>query len=160
MRASRRPGGVPDQLETEAIAGAVAERLWTLDGQPWPEVVVGGSCGPAQCTLEVAGTPPGALGEDLYVFSVDLASGSVELVDASLRGLPAGLALQLDEVARGIASNELLYMELASVRWLPPPDEGSFILAYRTGGEEGSCGLDANLDATTGIIWDLARRNC
>ncbi|HEX2884697.1 MAG TPA: hypothetical protein VHQ42_09000, partial [Candidatus Limnocylindria bacterium] len=31
MRASRRPGGVPDQLETEPIARRIAESVWTID---------------------------------------------------------------------------------------------------------------------------------
>ena len=34
MRTSRRPGGVPDQLET-AIAATLAETLWTYGGEPW-----------------------------------------------------------------------------------------------------------------------------
>ncbi|HEX7197446.1 MAG TPA: hypothetical protein VF364_11515, partial [Candidatus Limnocylindria bacterium] len=35
MRDSRRPGGVPDEMQTDAIAAAVADAIWTIDGEPW-----------------------------------------------------------------------------------------------------------------------------
>ncbi|MGH2356968.1 MAG: hypothetical protein ACRDGJ_03020 [Candidatus Limnocylindria bacterium] len=160
MRTSPRPGGVPDQLETDAVAAAVADMLWTLDGQAWPALVIGGSCGSTDCTLEVSGTPAGAAVPDLYVFSVAPESASVQLVDASLRGLSGDLGQQLDAMARTVAPSELQGMLLVSARWLPPPDEGTFVLAYRTGGEEGSCGLDVTLDAAVGVIVDKASRDC
>ena len=65
MRSSRRPGGVPDQLETQAIAAALAERIWTFGGATWSTFSAGGSCGPVACTFEIGGTPPDAQGEDV-----------------------------------------------------------------------------------------------
>jgi hypothetical protein len=161
MRSSPRPGGVPDQLETEAIAAAIAERIWTLSGAPWPAIVAGGSCGPDACTLEVAGTPTGAPGEDLYVFSVMPDTETVELESAELRGLPASLLPELEALAMGAMPQDALAgLRLASARWLPPPDEGQFVLSFRSGGEEFSCGIDLVLDARRAVVADQRTVNC
>jgi hypothetical protein len=150
MRASRRPGGVPDALETEPIAAAVAERLWTFDGRPWATWTVGGACGPTTCSLEVGGASDGALGEDLYVFAVDPTTGSVELTDVSLGGTPAALVDDLDAAARDAWDGDLSGLALTNVAWQPPPDEGRFVLTYRSGGEEGSPGVTIILDVPAG----------
>lgn len=148
MRGSRRPGGVPDQLETRPIAEAVAASLWTFDGTPWATASAGGSCGPDLCTLEIGGAVPGTQGEDLYIFSVAPGSSAVEVLDASLRGVPIPLLGELDTLARSLSDDaELLDLGLAGVSWLPPPDGGRFVLSYRSGGEEGSCSADLTLDA-------------
>ena len=161
MRSSPRPGGVPDQLETEAIAAALAERIWTFSGAPWPQVVAGGSCGPEQCTLEVAGAPPGALGEDLYVFSVAPASGRVQLERAELRGLPGSLLPELEALALGVMPQDALAgLRLVSARWLAPPDDGSFVLSFRSGGEEFSCGVDVTIDARRAALTEQQTVNC
>lgn len=150
MRESRRPGGVPDTLETPAIAAAVAERLWTFGPGGWATSSVGGGCGPQVCSLEVGGTADGALGEDLYVFTIDPASGAVSLVDASLGGTPSDLVEALDAAARETWDGSLEGLGLASIAWQPPPDEGTFILTYRSGGEEGSPGVTLVLDVIEG----------
>jgi len=150
MRESRRPGGVPDTLETPAIAAAVAERLWTFGPGGWATSSVGGGCGPQVCSLEVGGTAEGALGEDLYVFTIDPASGAVSLMDASLGGTPAELVEALDAAARETWEGSLQGLGLASIAWQPPPDEGTFILTYRSGGEEGSPGVTLLLDVIEG----------
>jgi hypothetical protein len=148
MRDSRRPGGVPDELETEAIAGAVADAIWTFEGEPWTAMAVGGSCGPQTCTLEVAGAAPGAQGDDVWVFTVTLATGGVSLLAAELNSVPAEVVAGLDALARALdESGSLDGMILASASWLPPPNAGQFILSYRSGGEEFSCGVDLTLDA-------------
>lgn len=153
MRESRRPGGVPDQLETNAIAAAVAERIWTLDGEPWTAMSIGGSCGPVRCTLEVGGSRAGSLGEDLWLFEVIPASGEVALLDADLRSMPVEVARVLDRLARAadarIDRDDLL---LVSARWLPPPDDATFELSYRSGNEEGSCELELTVDVGSGEV--------
>lgn len=162
MHTSRRPGGVPQELQTEPIASAVAQSIWTFDASdPWWELVAGGSCGPETCSLEVSGAPDGAVGEDLYVFEVTRASGAVELVASNLRGFPQSLMSRLDELARSLldaASFEGL--ALVSARWLPPPDEGQFVLSYRSGGEEGSCGMDLTIHAPSAHITADASYDC
>jgi hypothetical protein len=153
MRDSRRPGGVPDQLETDAIASALADAIWTFDGAPWTTTAAGGSCGPQTCTLELAGTRDGLAGDDLWVFSVSSATGAVEVVAAELRSLPADLPATLDGLVRVLdADGSLAGLVPASVKWLPPPAGGAFVVSYRSGGEEGSCGADVTLDALGGAI--------
>jgi hypothetical protein len=156
MRESRRPGGVPDQLETDVIASAVAALLWTWDGAPWEELAVGGACGPASCSLEVVGAPAGASGTDLYSLSVDPATGSVELTASDLHGVPAALEAELDALVRaGVAPERLEGMQLVGVRWHLAPDVGSYELAYRSGGEEGAPGLDIVVDREAGSVLEV-----
>ena len=148
MRDSRRPGGVPEELQTDAIAAALAEQVWTFDGRPWTSVVAGGSCGAEACTLELSGAGAEAAGEDVWVFDIDPSDGSVSLASADLHAVPSTLAASLDELARATDEEGLLDgLLVTSVRWLPPPDDGRFVLAYRSGEEEGSCVRDVTVDA-------------
>jgi hypothetical protein len=152
MQNSTRPGGVPGQLETDAIAAAVAQRIWTWDGQPWDIFSVGGACGGSECSLDVAGSADGMAGTDLYSFTVMPGNAAVSLASSDLHGYPAALGAALDEIARAAAGDEIGDLAFVSARWLPPPDEGRYWLAYRSGGEEGAPGLDLLLDAATGEI--------
>ena len=148
MRTSRRPGGVPDQLETDRIAGAVADAIWTYGGEPWTTMAIGGSCGTETCTLEVAGTRPNSVGEDLWVFEIVPATASVTVASADLSALPTDVIGPLDDLASMLfRPGRLDGLALASARWLPPPVGGQFVLSYRSGGEEGSCGADVTIDA-------------
>jgi hypothetical protein len=161
MRDSRRPGGVPDQMETDAIAGSLANAIWTFDGGPWTTMAAGGSCGAESCTLEIAGSRTGIPGEDLWVFAVVPATGSVAVVSAELRSLPDDLLTRLDELTRKIVqAGNLDGMLLTSVRWLAPPETDRFVLSYRTGGEEGSCRVDYTLDAGHATIVSEQAANC
>lgn len=161
MRGSRRPGGVPDQLETDAIATALAQRLWTIDGEPWTTMSIGGSCGPVRCTLDVAGSRPGSLGEDLYAFEIIPAGSEVAPISTDLRSLPPDVAAILDRLAREaearIDRDGLL---LASARWLPPPDHETFELSYRSGNEEGFCELELALDVASEEVEALSADGC
>lgn len=158
MRDSRRPGGVPDQLETEQIAAAVAAAVVTFDGLPWTTMAASGSCGADSCTLELAGTRPDSQGDDVWIFDVRPADGAVAVTTAELRGLPNALLPALDALARSLLpAAPLDGLLLASARWLPSPANGQFVLAYRGDGEEGSCGLDFTLDAVApGIVGDVS----
>ena len=159
MRESRRPGGVPDQLQTETVTTAVAAAIWTYDGLPYPVLVIGGSCGPDRCTLEVSGTPTGAAGSDLYAFSVLASTGATELLETDLHGYPAGLDSILDEVAHALVSAGTLDgLALTGATWLPLPQTGIFRALYRSGGEEASPGIDLVIDLLTGRILDSVPR--
>jgi hypothetical protein len=162
MTDSRRPGGVSDEIATDAVAAKLADAIWTVDGEPWTAISAGGSCGPQTCTVELAGAAAGAVGEDLWVFEVTPASGAVEVVSADLRSLPADLLARLDEVTRAsLAADELEGLDLTNLRWLPPPDETQFVLSYRSGGEEGgTCGMDVTLDAAVAEIASTAPIDC
>ena len=150
MRESRRPGGVPDELQTDAIAAAVAETIQTIDGAPWTTMAIGGSCGPEHCTLEVSGGHPDALGDDVWSFDVVPASKTVTVVGTSLGSVPRDLAERADATARGTEPALLEGLVLASATWMLPPDAGRLLLAYRSGDEEGSCRRDVTVDLATG----------
>jgi hypothetical protein len=152
MRESRRPGGVPDGVETPAIASDIADAIWTFGGEPWSTMSIGGSCGPATCTLDVSGSHPDALGEDVWTFSVEPATGRVSVIDSQLGSVPPDV-VELAEQAVRASSLEAQVAELAigSVSWLPPPD-GRLVLAYRSGDEEGSCRRDVSVDMTSGSV--------
>lgn len=146
MLESRRPGGVPDRLETREVASLVAGELWTIDGEPWRTITAGGSCGTDTCLLEVAGAAGGVAGEDAWVFQVDPDTGSVQVIEADLHALPPTLVDQLDAIVRAEGQRLELPMGdllLTAARWLPPPGDGSFELSYRSGNEEGSCSVEA-----------------
>jgi hypothetical protein len=155
MQESRRPGGVPQDIQTASIAEQLAASIWTYDGEPWPMLTASGSCGPSDCTLDLSGTPAGATGEDLYTFSVTPGEEMVELLVADLHGYPKQLDSMLDGIVRdGLAEDRLSGLALVAGRWLPPPRDGQFILGYRSGGEEGSPALDVTVDLPTGRVLD------
>jgi hypothetical protein len=156
MRDSRRPGGVPDELETDALAEEVAAALWTWNGEPWTSWSIAGSCGPESCTLDVAGSPADGAGTDLYSFDVSRDAGAVSLAGTDLHGYPPDLEARLDAAARqSLAAASLEGLSLVSVRWLPPPETDRYWLVYRSGGEEGAPRLDALLDLATGEIIEV-----
>lgn len=147
MRASRRPGGVPDELEMPAVAADLAAGLWTWNGNPYPVLVVGGACGPQRCTVEVSGTPVAAAGADLYVYRVDRATQRVTLEGTDLRGYPTALDPVIDRIVRDALDPALLDgLALAGAAWQLPPATGQLWAAYRSGGEEGSSGVDVLID--------------
>jgi len=159
MRDSRRPDGVAEELQTAAVAAAVADAIWTYGGERWDAIVAGGSCGATACTLEVAGGRDG--GGDTWVFSVDPASGDVELVDAELQAIPADLVTELDRAARLADDGGLLDgMLLTAARWMPPPADHVFGLAYRSGDEEESCSVDIEIDAVRNVITEVSSSGC
>jgi hypothetical protein len=152
MRDSRRPGGVPDEIETEDIAAGIAQAVLTLGGDPWDALSIGASCGPEWCTVDVAGTREGQDGADAWILAVT-SSGEVEVVESDLHLLPEGIGSVLDAAARqGEAAEALDDLVLASIRWLPPGEAARFVLAYRAGDEEGSCERDVLLDEEGGLV--------
>ena len=161
MRTSTRPDGVPDVLQTDAVAALLADAMWTFDGGAWDATSIGGSCGSNTCTLEVAGSRNDGVGEDLWIFEVEAATGEVRVVSAELRALPEDLVADLDALARAEGdSGALDDLLLTTARWLSPPQEDSFALSYRSGGEEGSCAAKLTVDARTGTIVDEDYTNC
>lgn len=161
MRDSRRPGGVPEELQDATIAAELAERLWTLDGRPWEAMAAGGSCGPSTCTLELSGGRSDAAGDDAWVLRIDPAGGAVEVVSADLHAVPDRIAAALDRWARALDRDGTLDdLRVTAVRWLPPPSEDRFRLAYRAGDEEGSCSVDLELDVAADRLTEVTPSGC
>jgi hypothetical protein len=161
MRDSRRPGGVAADLQTDAIAAAVARTVWTLQGDRWETASIGGSCGVDACILELAGSAAGDAGEDLWVLSVSPTSGAVDVVTADLHAIPSATVEAIDRMARGAEGGAgLADLLLTSVRWQPPPDDGTFVLAYRSGDEEESCTVDIELDVDSGELTEVDSTGC
>lgn len=161
MRTSPRPDGVPDQLETPEIARAVADSIWTFDGQPWTAMVASGSCGSATCLLEIAGSRAGAAGEDLWVFAVDPATSRVDVSTAEVNAIPTRAYDRLDAAARAVAPAGLLEgLTLANVAWTPPPAPNRYRLSYRSGGEEGSCAIEVVIDGQSGRLVEHTATDC
>jgi hypothetical protein len=152
MRDSQRPGGVPDQLETNEIADAVSRELWTWDGTPWKVLAIGGACGPKSCSLEVAGSRENASGADLYSFVVDPARQAVSISTTDLHAYPGTLDTPLTAAAQAAAGESLDGLAFVGASWLPPPDAGRYWLAYRSGGEEGAPGLDVLIELASGRL--------
>lgn len=158
MRTSRRPGGVPEELQTEAIAADVAGAIWTTDGQPWTTMAIGGSCGPTECTLDVSGSH--ADGEDAWTFRVVPAEPLVMTLTAQIA---AGddVATRADAHARASTIGpELTDLILASATWEPPPQAGVLRLEYREGNEESSCGRGVLVMVHTGRVSLFGERDC
>jgi hypothetical protein len=156
MRGSRRPGGVPDRLETNAVAEQLSAQVWTWDGRPWSVMTIGGACGPGGCTLDVAGSRDDAAGADLYSFAVD-PNGSVTLITCDLHAYDASLDQGLDQAARVAAGDQVAGLEYVGASWLPPPDAGLYWLAYRSGGEEGAPGLNMLLELASATVIETRR---
>ncbi len=160
MRASRRPGGVPDEIETTAIARAVADEIWTIHGEPWSSIVAGASCGPRTCTLEISGAPPDAVGDDLWVFEVTPTTGTVTVTTSVLRGMRPSLLEIADAVVRGDPAAPPADAILTSSRWLPPPASDLVVLSYRNGAETGACGADYTVDIAGATVADETVIQC
>jgi hypothetical protein len=161
MQASRRPGGVPDAIQTTMITEEVAGLVWTIDGRPWDALAAGGTCGPTGCRLDLVGVRDHAGGEDLWTFAVDPSSGAVEVVAAELGAVPDDIVTALDGRVRASAGDGRLdELVLASTRWLPPPEQDRFLLSYRAGDEERSCAIDIVFDAVTNRIVEEREEHC
>jgi hypothetical protein len=118
------------------------------------------SCDATTCVVEVAGSRPGAAGDDVWTFSVNPSTEQVSVLGDAvvLRAIPESLLADLDRQARALVdATDLEGLALASAAWMPPPDIGVFALSYRSGDEEGSCGVDLLLDTARGAVTDVVR---
>jgi hypothetical protein len=161
MRASRRPGGVPDEVEVQAVAAAIADAIWTFDGRPWSTMSAGGSCGELTCTIEIVGTNAGSSGQDLWSFDVMRSDWSVSVARRELGAVPDALRDDFDRLARTLVPNGRLDgLVLGAVTWLGPTDANAFELAYRSGNEESSCSIDVVLAPLDRAILDSRETDC
>jgi hypothetical protein len=51
-------------------------------------------------------------------------------------------------------------MLLTAARWIPPPADQVFGLAYRSGDEEESCSVDLEIDAVRNVITEVSSTGC
>jgi hypothetical protein len=160
MRTSPRPDGVPAEVQTDEIAAAIADAIWTFDGEAWQTLSVEGACA-ATCTVEIAGSRGVEAGEDLWSFLVDPGTERVTVDFTNLRALPDELVAALDGLARRISSDGALdELRITSAAWTPPPDADRYVLSYRSGGEEGSCAAEIVVDARRGALIDETYSGC
>jgi hypothetical protein len=90
---------------------------------------------------------------DVYSFRIAAGSAVVSVVQADLHAFPELVDLQLDTLVRArIDAARLQGLALVGDTWLRPPDAGRYVLAYRSGGEEGSPGLDVLVDLPGGEV--------
>ena len=158
MRNSPRPDGVPESLQTQAVASAIAATAWTIDGAPWATIVIGASCGTV-CSVDLSGTRSGVDGEDVWLLTVNPATSEVHVDSTDLQALPADLVTWLDDAGRSLADLDD-GLKLSAAAWLPPPDQDRFRLSYRSGGEEGSCAVELLIDARAGSLLDRSASGC
>ncbi|HEX6140804.1 MAG TPA: hypothetical protein VF013_10170 [Candidatus Limnocylindria bacterium] len=160
LRASTRLGGVPDDLETPEVAGAIAEQLWTFTGEPWEAFYVTSRCpGNDTCILELFASASGSEGADSYAFSVTRDDGHVELTGSDLAAVPASALAELDAAIRaGVPASRLEGMAAVGVRWQLPPEQDRLWVSYRSGGEEGSPSLGILVERTTGAVLQVVQR--
>lgn len=123
----------------------------------YPSLVIGGSCGPSSCTLEVTGQPAGAAGADLYVFAVARPAGAVSLTTSDLHGYPSALDAAIEDLVRaGVPAGDVGGLAYTTASWQVPPRSGWFLAAFRSGGEEGSPALDVLVDLATRTVIDTS----
>lgn len=79
-------------------------------------------------------------------------SGDVELLGSTLLGIDPATVEALDRLARERWDGDLDGFGLAAARWQRPPDHDRFVMAYRSGGEEGSPAVDLVIDVETGTV--------
>jgi hypothetical protein len=136
------PVGFPTALRTPAVAEALADRIWTFDGQPYRDLWLAGSCENGACEFSATGVPAFARSADVvdaYFLKVNLGSGLFsDGGRPSLKGLPSELVPRLDAIARAHDAAALLADEaLLGATWEIPPPAGTFLLRYGRGLEEG-----------------------
>ncbi len=153
---------LPDLLKSEFIAAAFADRVWTYDGQPYREMLFGGSCSDdgSRCEASMQGLPayaPDRTASDHYWFSVDFRSGPIAKDDGHvLRGFPTEAASGIDDLARSLVPAERLAgTRLVFVGWELPPPENAFVMIYRFGDLEGSRVTTVTIDLDTKTVLSI-----
>lgn len=144
--------GFPAELRTAPTAEALANAIWSFDGQPFRTVWLDGSCESGRCEFSATGLPRFAASVDdvdVYTLVLDQASGIYsEPSRPSLHGFPPQLVDELDTLAKALdVQGRFKDKPLLGVEWQIPPPDDAFVLRYGDGNEE--------LDPTVRVV--LAR---
>lgn len=155
------PEEFPDRLRDPALAGAIADALWTYDGRPYAELWLLGSCSTnGACELTATGRPEsgGEESSDVYFWQVPARSSTlVASGPPALKGYPPELASEVDGLVRSLDRDGVLTgLSLLGVEWaVPPPDDG-YVARYGTGDEEGARVVQVLVDRSAGQILRIA----
>lgn len=161
LTASQR---VPELLKTDAWASALAERIWSYDGEPYQELVFAANCEDREdaCDLDVVGVPGFAEDRDnadSYLFTLHPRTSLIEdQAPQSLAGLPRDLTPMLDAAARALVGEEIGAHTLIGVRWLRPPPDDAYLLHYATDDQEGEDQIYITYDRGANTVLSVERR--
>jgi len=142
MRAQGLPAIDPALLD-EGVAAAVADNLWTYDGQPYRRLIFEGRCEGAGCALGVTGLPTfasDATFADAYRWMIEPGAAALRTEGGwpSLSGYPHELDPELEAEARALAGGDLDDLQLSSIRWLPDAEDRLFELQFDDGLDQAS----------------------
>jgi len=151
------PISFPNELRVTPVAEAIADRIWTFDGRPYRDVVIGGSCEGSLCEVSVTGLPAFSSTPDeadFYALTVDRGSGLFsDAGEPLLRGFPTDLVPQLDAIARAADSaGRLRDLALLGSSWRIPPPNRAFTLEYGMGLEERDPVVFVTVDLDNGAV--------
>ena len=160
------PYNFPRELQTDFVAAALADRIWTFDGRPYRELSISGSCdegGLGRCDLSVSGLPafaPNRETNDHYYFSVNVQSAVVIPGASGLEAYPPELGPEVDALVRSLDTERQLQKQgLRGVEWALPPPDDAFRLVYG-GDNEGDLMIYVTLDRANRQILSLERYIC
>jgi hypothetical protein len=157
----------PPELQTEFIAAALADRIWTYDGRPYREVWFTGSCNEGvriRCDLSLTGLPafaPTRGDVDTYWFVVHLGSPILgPEAGQALGGFPPDLVPAIDALARSLDIDGRFKAEaLRGIDWALPPPDDAFVLTYGDD-NEGDTTIVVTLDRANRRILSIEERVC
>jgi hypothetical protein len=161
------PDGFPPELQTEFIAAAIADRIWTYDGRPYREVWITGSCNEpvrTRCDLTLEGLPafaPTRDDADSYWFVVHVDAPILGPESGQgLRGFPPDVAHAIDALARSLDTDGRFRAEaLRGIDWALPPPDDAFVLTYGDD-NEGDTMIFVTLDRANRQLLSIDTRVC
>jgi hypothetical protein len=137
------PTLVATDLLNSAVAAAIADAIWTWDGQSYDRWWIEAYCA-RTCELVIQGIPASDIAgeEDMYhfhQFDPSRPAQTLELGDyPSLGGYPAALDPEIEQLGRALDEGGVLDdLGYFHASWFPPPRSGEFLAFFSDGNEEG-----------------------
>ena len=154
------PYNFPRELQTDFVAAALADQIWTYDGRPYRELNLVGDCyGSPRCDLRVIGLPAFASTRDQsdsHSFSIELPTRVVtRSYSGGLRGYPPELGPEVEALARSLdTAGRYADLPLRRVLWALPPPGDAYLVQFQRGSLEDAIVRCVALDrAQRQILW-------